>query len=91
MTNACCTRKFVDCERPSFIHPHNNRENYCSLYILILYSYYLTENNNGFNNINSKLDAKITNFIDNYNQFNMFQAIISPVLRSTILCLQLVV
>jgi len=44
-----------------------------------------------YNNINSQLDATITNFIDNYNQLNMFQAIISPILRSTRLCLQLVV
>ena len=36
-------------------------------------------------NINSQLDATITNFIDNYNQLNMFQAIISPILKSTIL------
>jgi len=42
-------------------------------------------------NINSQLDAKITNFIDNYNQLNMFRAIISPILRSTRLSLQLVV
>jgi len=41
-----------------------------------------------YNNINSQLEAKITNFIDDYN---MFRAIISPTLRSTILCLQLVV
>ena len=33
----------------------------------------------------------MTNFIDNYNQLNMFRAIISPILRSTRLCLQLVV
>ena len=44
-----------------------------------------------YNNINSQLDATITNFIDNYNQLNVFRAIISPVLRSTRLCLQLVV
>ena len=43
------------------------------------------------NNINSQLDATITNFIDNYNQLDMFRAIISPILRSTRLCLQLVV
>jgi len=43
-----------------------------------------------YNNINSQLDATITNFIDNYNQLNMFWAIISPILRSTGLCLQLV-
>jgi len=42
-------------------------------------------------NINSQLDATITNFIDNYNQLSMFQAIISPILRNTRLCLQLVV
>ena len=30
-------------------------------------------------------------FIDNYNQLNIFRAIISPILRSTRLCLQLVV
>jgi len=44
-----------------------------------------------YNNINSQLDATITNFIYNYNQFNMFRAIISPILRSTRLCLQLVI
>ena len=44
-----------------------------------------------YNNINSQLDATITNFIDNYNQLKMFRAIISPILRSTRLCLQLVV
>jgi len=43
------------------------------------------------NNINSQIDAKITNFIDNYNQLNMFRAIISSILRSTRLCLQLAV
>jgi len=43
------------------------------------------------NNINSQLDAIITNFIDNYNQLNMFRAIISPILSSSRLCLQLVV
>ena len=42
-------------------------------------------------NINSQLDATITNFIDNYDQHNMFRAIISPVFRSTRLCLQLMV
>ena len=31
-----------------------------------------------YNNINSQLDATITNFIDNYNQLNMFQAKLSP-------------
>ena len=38
------------------------------------------------NNINSQLDATITNFICNYNQLNIFRAIISPILgnnRST--------
>ena len=44
-----------------------------------------------YDNMNSQLDATITNFIDNYNQLNMFRAIISPILRSTRLCLQLVV
>jgi len=43
------------------------------------------------NNINSQPDATITNFIDNYNQLNMFREIISPNLRSTGLWLQLVV
>jgi len=33
--------------------------------------------------MNSLLEATITNFIDNYNQLNMFRAIISPILRST--------
>jgi len=31
------------------------------------------------------------NFIDNFNQLNMFRAIVSPIFRSTRLCLQLVV
>jgi hypothetical protein len=35
------------------------------------------------NNINSQLVATITNFIDNYNQFNMIREIISPILRNT--------
>jgi hypothetical protein len=43
------------------------------------------------NNINSELEATITNFIDNYNQLKMFRAIISTILRSTRLCLHLVV
>jgi len=41
--------------------------------------------------MNNQLDATITNFVDNYNQLNMFRAIISPILRSTRLCLELVV
>jgi len=44
-----------------------------------------------YNNTNNQLDATITNFIDDYNQLNMFRAIISPILRSTRLCLQFVV
>ena len=44
-----------------------------------------------YKNINSQIDGKITHFIDNYNQLNMFRAIISPILRSTRLYLQLVV
>ena len=44
-----------------------------------------------YNNINSQLDATITYFIDNHNQLDMFRAIISPILRSITLCLQLVV
>jgi len=44
-----------------------------------------------YNNINSQLDAKITDFIDNYNQLKMFRAKISPILRNTRRCLQLVV
>jgi len=35
------------------------------------------------NNTNSQPDATITNFTDNYNQLNIFRAIISPILRST--------
>jgi len=43
-----------------------------------------TASQNGLcNNINSQTDATITNFIDNYNQLNMFRAIISPILRSS--------
>jgi len=44
-----------------------------------------------YNNINSQIDATTINFIFNYNQFNMFRAIISPILRSARLCLQLLV
>ena len=44
-----------------------------------------------YNNINSQLDATITNFPDNYNKLNVFWAIISPILKSNRLCLQLVV
>ena len=40
------------------------------------------------NNVNSQLDATVTNFIDNYDQLNMFRA---TILRSTRLCLQLAV
>jgi len=36
-----------------------------------------------YNNINSQLDATITDFIANSNQLNMFRAIILPTLRST--------
>jgi len=36
-------------------------------------------------------NLKNNNFINNFNQHNMFQAIISPILRCTRLCLQLVV
>jgi len=50
-----------------------------------------TETAHKYNNINSQLDATITDFIVNYNQLNMFRVIISPILRSTRLCLQLVV
>ena len=44
-----------------------------------------------YNNINSQIDAKITNFVDNYNQINMSGAIISPILSISRLCLQIVV
>ena len=44
-----------------------------------------------YNNINNQLDATIRIFINNPNQLNMFRAIISPILRSTRLCLQLAV
>jgi hypothetical protein len=44
-----------------------------------------------YSNINSQLDATIKNFIDNYDQLNMFRAIISPILMRIRLCLQLVV
>jgi len=40
-------------------------------------------------NINSQLDATLMVFINNPNQLNMFRAMISPILRSTRLCLQL--
>ena len=41
-----------------------------------------------YKSTNSQLDATITDFVDNYNQLNMFPVIISPVLRNTRLCLQ---
>ena len=44
-----------------------------------------------YNNKNSQLEATVTNFIDNYNELNMFRAIISPILRSARLCLQLLI
>ena len=44
-----------------------------------------------YKNINSQLYATITKFIVNYNQLNMFRAIISPILKSSRLFLQLVV
>jgi hypothetical protein len=44
-----------------------------------------------YDNIKSQLYATVTNFIYNYNQLDMFRAIISPILRSTRLCLQVVV
>jgi len=44
-----------------------------------------------YNNVNGQIDATITNVIDNFNQLNVFRTIISPILRSTRLCLQLVV
>jgi len=44
-----------------------------------------------YNDINNQLEATITNFIDSYIQLNMFRTIISPILRSTRQCLQLVV
>jgi len=44
-----------------------------------------------YNNINNQLDATITVFINNPYQLNMFRAMISLILRSTRLCLQLVV
>jgi hypothetical protein len=44
-----------------------------------------------YSDINSQLDATKTSFIDNCNQLNMFRTIISPIPRSTRLCLQLVV
>ena len=55
------------------------------------HSYKIDKNRNRCNNINSQLDATVINFINNFNQLNMFQAIISPILRSTRMCLQLVV
>jgi len=36
-----------------------------------------------YSNINSQLDATITNFIDNCIQLNMFRALISPILTRT--------
>jgi hypothetical protein len=42
------------------------------------------------NNIDNQLDAK-QRFIINSNQLNMFRTIITPILRSTTLCLQLVI
>ena len=51
----------------------------------------ITQEKEYIKNINSQLDAKITNVIDNYNQLSMFRAIVSPILRNTRLCSHLVV
>jgi len=37
------------------------------------------------------LVCELRKFVTNFNQLNMFRAIISPILRSTRLCLQLMV
>jgi len=62
-------------------------QEYVSMYQIafvgVTNEYFLHEKVYCDNNINSQLDTTITNFIDNYNQFNMFQVIISPILRST--------
>ena len=44
-----------------------------------------------YNNINNQLDETIMVFINNPNHLNMFRVMISPILRSIRLCLQLVV
>ena len=41
-----------------------------------------------YNNINNQLYATIVVFINNPNQLSMFRAMLSPILRSTRLCLQ---
>jgi len=46
---------------------------------------------NSYDNTNNQLDATVMVFINDPNQLNMFRAMISPILRSTRLCLQLVV
>jgi len=57
----------------------------------VLFFYVRVTVHHVYSNMNSLLDATTTNFIDNYNQLNTFGAIISPILRSTRLFLQLVV
>ena len=66
---------------------------YVSFYIVFCPMKLLLCNNNNNNNNNNtnQLCATIMVFIDNPNQFNMFRAKISSILRSTRLCLQLVV
>jgi len=54
-----------------------------TLYIYNIYIIYIIYYIHTHNNINSQLDATITNFINNYNQLNMFRVIISPILRRT--------
>jgi len=67
-------------------HPWNFSIN-ASKYNTIPTNNQFTKNQCQYNNINSQLDATITDFIDNYNQLNILRAIISPILRSTRLCL----
>jgi len=44
-----------------------------------------------YNNTNKQIDATTMVFINNPNHLNTFRAMISPILRSTRLCFQLVV
>ena len=62
------TRRHI--QKDSYIHIYR-RPNYKFRFFYICVTV-----NHWYNNINSQIDATITNFIDNYNQLNMFRAII---------------
>ena len=70
---------------------HYDTQSVCSIRSIAPWLHILSQINLIYNNINSQLDATIMVFVNNRNQLNMFRTMISPILRSTRLCLQLVI